>query len=40
MKIAFYDTHQYEKQSFEEANKIYQNKIDFFDFKCWIYYEI
>ena len=33
MKIAFYDTHQYEKQSFEEANKIYQNKIDFFDFK-------
>lgn len=33
MKIAFYDAHQYEKQSFEEANKELQYTIDFFDFK-------
>lgn len=33
MKIAFYDTHSYDKSSFELVNSKYNYKIDFFDFK-------
>lgn len=33
MKIAFYDTHLYEKDVFEEANKDFQFEITYFDFK-------
>ena len=32
MKIAFYDTHKYEKQIFEEINKGFNFEITFFDF--------
>ena len=45
MKVAFYDTHKYEKSFFQEANKTYNFKIDYFEFKltpetsltCWGY---
>ena len=33
MKIAFYDTHSYDKESFEKANEKFGYTIDFFDFK-------
>ncbi len=33
MKVAFYDTHQYEKQTFKDLNRNYKNEIKFFDFK-------
>ncbi len=33
MNIAFYDTHSYDKQSFEKANEKFGFKIDYFDFK-------
>lgn len=33
MKIAFYDTHSYDRQSFEKSNGSFGFSIDFFDFK-------
>ncbi len=33
MKIAFFDTHSFEKKHFEDANQKYKNEIDYFDFK-------
>lgn len=32
MKIAFYDTHKYDKKIFDEINEKYQNEITYFDF--------
>lgn len=33
MKIAFYDTHSYDKEAFSKANKQYKYEIEFMDFK-------
>ena len=33
MNIAFYDTHSYDRESFEKVNKDFGYEIDFFDFK-------
>lgn len=33
MKIAFFDTHSYEKKAFETANKQFEHQITYFDFK-------
>ena len=33
MKIAFFDTHSYEKKAFETANKKFEHQITYFDFK-------
>ncbi len=33
IKVAFYDTHSYDRKAFEEMNKRFQFDIDYFDFK-------
>lgn len=33
MKIAFYDTHSYDKEAFQRANQLFNEEIDYFDFR-------
>ena len=33
IKVAFYDTHSYDRKAFEEMNNRFQFDIDYFDFK-------
>ena len=39
MKIAFYDTHSYDKEAFTLENQNYNYEIEFFDFKLSPIYE-